>query len=421
MAKFDTSKFQCVGDFTARMLLEFEGYEQVLGVMLDRSYRTWTLTCPLPHHQDNRPSFSIYIGNQDGALLWKCWGCGCTGTLAKLAELLQVQLPRGLVPFPTVTTTTHQVPDIKQDPQVYVAWASARLLNAPDVLSWLSDGRCISLETVQQMQLGLDELGRVIFPSYDAQGQLCAVDAHGWKPKSHYTLLGERALFGMDAIQAAKQLRMPILLCEGEPDCAAARSAGWHAVSVPGAAIWKDQWADYFYGVDILLAFDHDVDGHRASCGVAEVLYGVASSVRILLWPDHRPQGHDVTDELRREGAKSLERLARNALPYTPPVQTVGRRIDWLKVDHARVPLALLMDTRLLPIDTKVYAALQSFGSGGYPRYEDIAQMVSFSRKSVIESVQRLESAGWVKVRRGWYRGKCSRNSYYVQPSCPIP
>lgn len=92
-------------------------------------------------------------------------------------------------------------------------------------------------------------------------------------------------------------------LCEGEWDTIAwsyvLGQCGYsdqRAIGVPGASIFKDEWAEIFADKKVVLCYDHDEPGQAGMKKAYEKLKDVAASIQILRWPVDRPEGYDVRD-----------------------------------------------------------------------------------------------------------------------------
>lgn len=94
----------------------------------------------------------------------------------------------------------------------------------------------------------------------------------------------------------------PIYLMEGEWDAIAMHrllrlsqrpgSVLW----VPGAGIFKPEWAQFFNGRDVTLCYDNDTPGQEGTERATEALRSHVSNLRILRWPSSLPDGWDVRD-----------------------------------------------------------------------------------------------------------------------------
>jgi 5S rRNA maturation endonuclease (ribonuclease M5) len=93
-------------------------------------------------------------------------------------------------------------------------------------------------------------------------------------------------LFNTDAVWGAKE----VILCEGEIDAMSLTQIGYHAVAVPGAAIWQDPWNGYFDGANrVFIMYDPDEVGQTNSLKVTEALGAKAKNV-VLPVPEDRSQ-----------------------------------------------------------------------------------------------------------------------------------
>ena len=88
-----------------------------------------------------------------------------------------------------------------------------------------------------------------------------------------------------------------LLLCEGELDTLSAVSAGFPAVGIAGAKLWKDSWADLLrpWAGRIVIAYDNDESGRLGSEELAEklALCSLPIPTRLRL-----PEGADLNEVL---------------------------------------------------------------------------------------------------------------------------
>lgn len=93
----------------------------------------------------------------------------------------------------------------------------------------------------------------------------------------------------------------PVVICEGEKDTLCALSQGINACTqTAGCNSWDDKFTRFFDGRDVIIAYDADEKGQVGAEKVAKKLIKVASSVRILVWPEFMgmvpDHGEDLTD-----------------------------------------------------------------------------------------------------------------------------
>lgn len=120
-------------------------------------------------------------------------------------------------------------------------------------------------------------------------------------------------LLGFKELLANKQNRS-VWVCEGEWDWAALR---WLlkkngkkdvVVGVPGAGTFKDEWAQHFRGMNVILAYDNDQPGlDGAKKAWTKLKEGGATSVKFIAWPENAPKGFDVNDWISHGWAEHRE------------------------------------------------------------------------------------------------------------------
>jgi 5S rRNA maturation endonuclease (ribonuclease M5) len=95
-------------------------------------------------------------------------------------------------------------------------------------------------------------------------------------------------------IRAVKTGR-PVWVCEGEKDVHALERAGAVATCNPGGAgKWRDEYAGWLDGADVVIVADRDEPGRRHAAQVAVSLDGKAASVTVV----EAAEGKDAADHL---------------------------------------------------------------------------------------------------------------------------
>ena len=93
------------------------------------------------------------------------------------------------------------------------------------------------------------------------------------------------------------------VLCEGEMDAMSCWNIGVKACAVPGANVWKDEWALMFRNCDeVILAFDADEAGATGRRKVRRSLERYGIDVRYA----EVPEGNDINDLMLSGGAKRV-------------------------------------------------------------------------------------------------------------------
>lgn len=128
-------------------------------------------------------------------------------------------------------------------------------------------------------------------------------DIRRWNGKMIRSTTGCHLQLGNAAGLAAAPAGSRVWVCEGEWDAMAlrwllslARRKGEIVSYVPGAGVFKREWAALFKGHDVVLCYDNDEAGDKGSARAAEVLAREPRSIRFLHWPDTLPRGWDIRD-----------------------------------------------------------------------------------------------------------------------------
>lgn len=214
--------------------------------------------------------------------------------------------------------TTYITPDEKRATD-----AHARLLNDPGALSYLTEKRGLSLETVKQFKLGLETDGTgakwLTIPHYN-DGRLVNIKSRSLPPaeKSFKRVKGCRSvLYNADAIS---QNHDEIFLCEGEFDTLTLIDRGiLNAVgTTAGAGAFLPEWRVQFEAVKkIYLCYDADAAGRAGARKVANAL-GRDRCCNVTL-----PEGEDLNSFLLKPG--SLDKfvdIVNTAKPFGPEPDT---------------------------------------------------------------------------------------------------
>ncbi|MEN6431158.1 MAG: AAA family ATPase [Coriobacteriales bacterium] len=133
-----------------------------------------------------------------------------------------------------------------------------------------------------------------------------------------------------DLVEAAAcGFPMPVYVCEGEKDVESVEAAGGLATCNPhGAGKWRDEYAEYLRGADVIVIADADDPGRAHAQTVARSLSGVAKSVRVV----EAAVGKDASDHLA--AGKTLDELvdttSQAGQAETPADPAAEAREHWL-------------------------------------------------------------------------------------------
>lgn len=270
-------------------------------------------------HDDRHPSASVNLAS--GA--WFCHACGARGG-AYDAAILRGHTPRSAMnllishglaeprarrPRPGMGGRRMEVPPVARatpppaahavgvSSRQIAAWG-ARLAGNRPLLDRLLAARGITPAVLAQFDVGYDGR-RITIPTRSADGALTGLLR--WKPFNRGDASKMLAAAGSrrDLFPAPETLTPgTVILCEGEPDVLAARSARLVAVSIPGAASWRAEWARRFAGSSVVIAFDCDVEGRRAARDAGRDLRAAGVAVTVVDLDPARHDGYDLTDHL---------------------------------------------------------------------------------------------------------------------------
>ena len=300
--------------------------EQVIAAYTDLhpAGRLLQAKCPLPGHEDTRPSFTVYTNNQS----FYCFGCNRGGDVFKFIQLVErvsfreavarlegetFQAPQHAraAKANTISTLTRCVDEdamrlLTAAAEVY----HASLLLNPEMFSYVT-GRGITLDTIKRFRLGYatgDNLAKYFrFRGWDLElgKELGLISEHGeyfrkriiipeWRNRSAVYLVGRKTedyqrvkylglpgvpkpLYGLEGVYKRKE----VFIAEGAFDMLTLLQWGYPAVALLGSHL-KKEWADDLaFAKRIYVVTDSDAPG-RAS---AQVLSRMFCQRAVILGP----------------------------------------------------------------------------------------------------------------------------------------
>lgn len=247
----------------------------------ERSGKDWKCRCPA--HEDKNPSLSLRDGD-DGKLVAHCYA-GCSWEqIAKELEKQGINYNRGrsyqkkIVPFPPFDKN--------------------RILEVGE--------RIRKLPIVARYDY-TTEVGEYLYSKYKL------IEANGGKSFSILPAKVAPVLYNLPDIKRARDNGLTVYLCEGEKDADSVADLGLVSTTAPHGAgknedpgkKWKDSYTESLRGLDVVIFADNDEPGIKFAQAVAAKLSGVASSVKVVEFPELQTSG-DVTDYLQSHSGDEL-------------------------------------------------------------------------------------------------------------------
>ena len=279
--------------------------------------------CPNPAHEDNSPSFSVFTG-RNGVQQCGCLSqCGHIGDALNFVKWLnncdtktaaqELRSFAGAAPLPK-----HDYAPTQSAPRKLRATQPSGLVDDAQAMGSYLASRGWSAEVAQLfgLQIMRDKFGvkRVRHPFHAwLDGQL--VEA-GWQARrldnsKELRWLGEEEtplpLYNLPALEADNITHA--VICEGAPDTITAALAlatlpGWACVGVAGANGWREEFAQYFGGLAVVIAADNDKGGELLTAKVTKSLGGVASLIVAAC-----PTSNDLTDMAKVQSLEAVREL----------------------------------------------------------------------------------------------------------------
>lgn len=243
--------------------------------------------------------------------VWHCMGkCDARGSIPTLVRKIKSgELPAksNVLKFPVKGGDSKKADNgvpmedripLPDDSQL-TRWTK-QLLADDDRMKYLRVKRGIDdVELIKHLRLGYDRRRqRYTIPIFDEAGELANVRMYKPNAQGPNKMIswgkgwGNGRIYGHDTLSEFDT----ILLCEGEWDRIVALQNGLNAVTdTAGAKVFKPEWAKFFKGKNVYIAYDEDETGKRGAQRVRRVLEDVAESIYGVTL-DLDVKGGDVTD-----------------------------------------------------------------------------------------------------------------------------
>lgn len=251
--------------------------------------------CPICENPEESSSPSAMFNPEAG--IWNCLKGNHGGTISKLARQLREE--RGWdIRSAAMNGNRRSKRHAKEppSPRVVSEWHET-LLADEEALAAFTERRMISLDTIQEHEIGWDSsTSRYTIPVYDQSGQLVNVRKYRMGAADHEQKFLNLPGHGDARVFMAQELAGTdwVVLAEGELDCLVLCERGYPAVSSTGGAkTFKPEWADMFTDKAVYVAYDADKAGDDGAVKVTNILRNFAAAVYRVRMPE---PGWDVTD-----------------------------------------------------------------------------------------------------------------------------
>lgn len=153
-------------------------------------------------------------------------------------------------------------------------------------------------------------------------------------------------IYGAEYLLNISDTNIPVFICEGEWDTLKLRAYLTKArkkvivVGVPGAGVFKKEWADLFKDRTVSLLYDNDEAGIQGMDKAESELKRTASEIHKISWPSTTPDKYDVSDYISSQEKhnadikKSVDVLCKLIRPASrgsghKPVPTISTPISF--------------------------------------------------------------------------------------------
>jgi DNA primase len=271
--------------------------------------KDWLCTCPFC---DKPEHFSISMSRGH---IFQCWKCGEKGNwrtlqrrLGQATDVLEVEESQDTSNVPQESPES-----LSSRAQTYHDFLHRIVASVPTALETLTSWRPVFRKVWEQRKFGWVTYSRDTTPPgfgrrpdryanrlsipYWENGEVVSIryrQIPGLEREDEPKYLSERGarahLYNADILRTRPGF---VIVTEGEFDCEAVLAAGYPAVGVPGAQVFKKEWVSLFDAVSrVYLAYDADEGGEQGAKRVQKAL-GLEKTRVVLL-----PQGQDLTDYL---------------------------------------------------------------------------------------------------------------------------
>ena len=171
------------------------------------------------------------------------------------------------------------------------------LLDYPTALTYLTDKRGLTLNTIKKFKIGIYDKNTFMIPIFDVAGRL--MNVRYWRPKDKkkWVIKGRttKLLFPWNHMNGAPTL----WITEGEVDTMLAYQNAIPAIGTtsgaPAAPDTLRQYKSLFAGRTFVIALDNDDAGQKAAAEIGlDIFPGRIDGM--VIWPEWCKKGYDISD-----------------------------------------------------------------------------------------------------------------------------
>jgi len=258
-----------------------------------------------PFHTETKPSFEIRPS--DGSAY--CYGCR---TFVKNIVMFDMLYHKR-----TKKQSLFQIFDLYIEPLVHsLRYVKLEKNLKPGTASWkFLRKRGITPEIIQKFHLGYNH-DRISIPIFNEWGYCVNIRFYDYTHKEENKVVSYKKGYGKTRLYPMISLAArDVYIFEGESDTLLALSHGLDAITTTGGAeSWKDRFARYFRGKNVVICMDNDEAGRKGARLVAEDLRKVCNSLKVVSLPTK--YGKDFTDYLQHKSIEDFKKLILAASNY---------------------------------------------------------------------------------------------------------
>lgn len=262
--------------------------------------------CPFPHNKGYETRPSAHINVEKG--VFHCKTCESEGRFDGLSEPKFISLVHN-IPY---SQAIKMMQLFEKHDETHDDWQQAHqnLLGQPKSLEWLMNVRGLTIETIQEYELGWLGAGTVVYPVFVNDVLLDRrtyfADREPGQPKIKSDTGASALLFPFDHWKKSDGVTV---IMAGENDTLLARQMGFNAVtSTFGEGNFPVMFVGFFKGKDVYICYDCDEAGKKSALRVAFILTEAGANVYLVdLGLPGTKDDKDFTDFVLKHGKTAAD------------------------------------------------------------------------------------------------------------------